>query len=61
LHNSGKGAKYVRNKLPATLAYAKKYKYYKSALNGERDIKKLSRQKKEELVRIYEINNQCNY
>jgi putative endonuclease len=55
LHNSGKGAKYVRNKLPTTLAYAKKYKYYKSALNGERDIKQLSRQKKEELVRKYEI------
>ncbi|MFA5293064.1 MAG: GIY-YIG nuclease family protein [Phycisphaerae bacterium] len=55
LHNSGKGAKYVRNKRPATLAYAKKYKYYKSALNGEKDIKTLTRQKKEELVKKHGI------
>ena len=60
LHNSGKGAKYLRNKLPVTLVYAKKYRYYKSALNRERNIKKLTRQQKEELIRIYEINNQCN-
>jgi len=55
LHNSGKGAKYVRNKLPATLAYAKEYKYYKSALNGEKEIKTLTRKKKEKLVRKYAI------
>jgi len=56
LHNSGRGAKYVRNKLPAVLVYAKEYRYYKSALNGEKNIKKLSRQKKEELVKKYEID-----
>lgn len=60
LHNSGKGAKYVRNKLPAKLAYAKEYRYYKNALNREKNIKKLTRQQKEKLIRIYEINNQCN-
>jgi len=61
LHNSGNGAKYLRNKLPVTLVYAKEYRYYKSALHRERDIKKLTRQQKEELVRIYEINNQRNH
>jgi putative endonuclease len=61
LHNSGNGAKYLRNKLPVTLVYAKEYRYYKSVLHRERDIKKLTRQQKEELVRNYEINNQCNH
>lgn len=56
-HNSGRGAKYLRGKLPVKLVYAKEYKYYKSALNGERNIKKLARTQKEELVRIYERNN----
>lgn len=55
LHNSGKGAKYVRNKRPATLAYSKEYKYYKSALNGEKNIKILKRKQKDELVRKYAI------
>ncbi|MCX5634120.1 MAG: GIY-YIG nuclease family protein [Phycisphaerae bacterium] len=60
LHNSGNGAKYLRNKLPVVLVYAKEYRYYKNALNREKNIKKLTRQQKEELIRIYEINNQCN-
>ncbi|HAL45811.1 MAG: hypothetical protein A2Y12_14335 [Planctomycetes bacterium GWF2_42_9] len=53
LHNSGKGAKYVRNKLPAVLVYAKEYRYYKSALNGEIAVKRLPRNKKEKLVARY--------
>jgi putative endonuclease len=57
LHNSGKGAKYVRNKLPAVLVYAKEYRYYKSALNGEIRIKTLPRLKKEKLVRNYAKKN----
>lgn len=60
LHNSGKGAKYLRNKLPVILVYAKEYRYYKNALHRERNIKKLTRQQKEELIRIYEINSECN-
>ncbi|MBU1259897.1 MAG: GIY-YIG nuclease family protein [Planctomycetes bacterium] len=61
LHNSGNGAKYLRSRLPVTLVYAKEYRYYKNALRRERNIKKLTRQQKEELIRIYEINNQCNH
>jgi len=57
LHNNGHGAKYLRGKLPVTLAYAKEYKYYKNALHAERNLKKLTRSQKEELVRIYERNN----
>jgi putative endonuclease len=35
LHKSGRGAKYVKYKLPAELVYAKQYRYYKNALNEE--------------------------
>jgi len=57
LHKSGKGAKYVKYKLPAELVYAKEYHYYKSALNEEKRIKTLKREQKSELVRIYADNN----
>jgi len=54
LHNKGNGAKYLKGKLPVKLAYAKEYKYYKNALNAERNIKKLTRKACEELIRVYE-------
>jgi putative endonuclease len=54
LHNKGNGAKYLRARLPVKLVYAKKHRYYKTVLNAERDIKKLTRGKKEELIKIYE-------
>ena len=56
LHNDGHGAKYLRGKSPVELIYAKEYRYYKNALHAERNIKKLTRAQKEELVRIYERN-----
>lgn len=56
LHNKGNGSKYVRSKRPVTLAYAKVYRYYKNAITAEREIKKLSRIKKEELVNGYKNN-----
>jgi Predicted endonuclease containing a URI domain len=56
LHKSGKGAKYIKYKLPAELVYAKEYRYYKRALNEEERIKKLKREQKLELVRIYAEN-----
>jgi putative endonuclease len=54
LHNKGQGAKYLRGKTPVKLVYVKEYKYYKNVLHAERNIKKLARKQKEELVRIYE-------
>jgi len=53
-HNSGYGAKYLRGKLPVKLVYKKEYKYYKNALYTERNLKKLTRVQKENLIRIYE-------
>ncbi len=57
LHNNGHGARYLRGKLPARLVYAKEYRYYKNALHAERNLKKLTRGQKEELIRIYERDN----
>jgi len=54
LHNNGNGAKYLRGKAPVKLVYAKEYKYYKNALNAERNLKKLTRKRKEGLIRNYE-------
>ena len=57
LHNSGKGAKYLRGKSPVKLVYTKEYRYYKNALNAERRIKEFTREQKSELVRSYADNN----
>lgn len=59
-HNKGNGAKYLKGKSPVRLAYVKEYKYYKNAIHAERNIKKLTRQQKEELVRIYAESKKCD-
>jgi putative endonuclease len=56
LHNSGYGAKFLKSKLPVKLVYAKEYHYYKNALSRERNIKKMTREQKERLIRIYNEN-----
>jgi putative endonuclease len=56
LHNSGKGAKYLRSKSPVKLVYTKEYRYYKNALNAERRIKELTRKQKSKLVKSYAEN-----
>jgi len=53
LHNRGSGAKYTRDRRPVKLVWCKEYKYYKRALHAERNVKKLTRKQKCELVRIY--------
>jgi putative endonuclease len=60
LDNSGNGAKYLKYKLPVKLVYAKEYHYYKNALSAERRVKKLTREQKEKLIRIYAENNRGN-
>jgi putative endonuclease len=60
LHNRGDGAKYLKSKLPVKLVYAKEYRYYKNALRRERNIKKMTRRQKEELIRIYNDNKKQN-
>ena len=49
-HNSGKGAKYTKSRLPVTLVY-EEYTHDKSrSLKREIEIKKLTRSKKIELI-----------
>ncbi len=57
LHNSGRGAKYTKMNGPVKLVYAKEFKYYKLALNFEREIKQLTRKQKEMLALDYTLNN----
>lgn len=54
-HNSGKGAKYTRSHRPVTLAYSEKLPDRSSALRREAEIKKLTRQQKEELIKTLAI------
>ena len=49
-HNSGKGAKYTRDRKPVKLVWKKEYKYFKKAFLMERRIKSLTRLQKESLV-----------
>lgn len=51
LHNKGRGAKYLRGKGPVELVYVKEYGQRKDALRAERDIKRLTRAQKEELIK----------
>ena len=46
LHNSGKGAKYLRGKAPVKLVYCREYRYLRNALKAELALKKLSRSQK---------------
>jgi len=53
-HNAGKrGAKYTRSKRPVGLVWCKEYRYFKSAVKKEIELKKLTRKAKEKLVRKY--------
>ena len=50
LHKSGRGAKYTKSHLPVELAYYEKYDTKHDAMSREQFIKKMTKQKKEELA-----------
>jgi len=50
VHNSGKGAKYTRSRLPVTLVYHESFPDKSQALRREIEIKQLSRSEKEALI-----------
>jgi putative endonuclease len=57
-HNKRQGATYLKKgKLPVELVYAKEYRYYKNAMHAERRLKKLTREQKLRLIRIYDGSN----
>lgn len=49
-HNSGRGSKYARSRLPVVLIYSEKYRTKSRALKREIEVKRLTRTQKEELV-----------
>lgn len=49
-HNSGKGSKYTRGRLPVTLLYYEELETKKEALQRERQIKKMGRIDKIKLI-----------
>ena len=59
-HNSGKGAKYTRVRLPLELIYFETYKTQKEAMKREYHIKKcLSREEKIKLINENENGFKC--
>lgn len=49
-HNSGKGAKYTKNRLPVELVYKEQLRTKQEATRREAEIKKLTRKQKLELI-----------
>lgn len=49
-HNSGKGAKYTRSRLPVTLVYYETYPTRQEAMRREWEIKQLTREEKKRLI-----------
>ena len=50
MHNSGKGAKYTRSRLPIKIVYSEEFATQSEALKREAEVKKWTKQAKEELV-----------
>ncbi|MCR4280434.1 MAG: GIY-YIG nuclease family protein [Candidatus Komeilibacteria bacterium] len=50
-HNQGDGAKYTRQRRPITVVYSEKYRTLSAALKRELALKKLTKLKKEDLIR----------
>lgn len=54
VHNSGKGAKYTRSRLPVALVYVEQCDSLSAAMKRELELKPWSRAKKEALIRSSE-------
>ncbi len=52
VHNSGKGAKYTRSRLPVKVVYTEEYETKSEAMKREAAIKALSREKKIRLINV---------
>ena len=55
VHNSGKGAKYTRARLPVKLVYFEEFSDKKEALKREIELKKYSHSQKEELINKFKM------
>lgn len=55
VHNSGKGAKYTRCRLPVVLAYYEEFSTKHDAMSREVHIKQMNRVEKEDLIRDFVV------
>ena len=55
VHNSGKGAKYTRTRLPVKLVYFEEFDNKKDAMKREYAFKQYSHREKEEIIKKYNI------
>jgi putative endonuclease len=49
-HNEGKGAKYTKARLPIKIVYSEEFQTRSQAMKREYQIKKISRQQKQNLI-----------
>jgi putative endonuclease len=52
-HKAGKGSKYVRSRKAIKIVFTENFKKKSKALKREVELKRLSRQKKKELIKYY--------
>ena len=55
MHNSGKGAKYTKARLPVELVYAELCETREAAMSREWHIKRLSRSEKQKLIEAADL------
>lgn len=56
-HNSGRGAKYTRSRIPVTLVYEEEFQTKNEALSREAAIKHMSREEKDSLIKERSVHN----
>ncbi len=55
VHNSGRGAKYTRSRLPVELIYFEEFSTKQEAMSREMHIKQLNKKQKEELAAHFTV------
>ena len=55
MHNSGKGAKYTKARLPVELVYYEAFDTKEEAMSREWHIKRLSRSEKQKLIEVADL------
>lgn len=60
VHNTGKGAKYTRSRLPVSLVFYRRVDSKSIGLRLEARLKKLSKKKKEDLVQKFALRNELS-
>jgi putative endonuclease len=51
MHNAGRGAKYTAGRRPVCLVYAERFRSIGKALRREHELKRLTRESKEDLIK----------